>query len=326
MTNRKLLRTGVRGMTGLGLMAALTLAAPTGIATTAAAADGGSAADCVDVHGHSNARVAEGTDAAADPNTVTEAEAEAFNKQLEERVDELRGADNKLPAGKVKIKTYVHVITKKDGTGKVSKKLIKKQMSVINDGFGGKTSKKAAGGKFRFVIKKIDVTKNNKWYDWKLVNDQETPTIIQAKKKLHKGTKKDLNIYIAGLQDGLLGYATFPGGPVKRDGLVILNESMPGGDSAPYNKGDTATHEIGHWMGLFHTFQGGCADEDKVKDTPAQNDGNNIFKCKTKLNTCSSPGKDPVHNFMNYSNDKCMNMFTKGQQQRMNKVWKNFRA
>ena len=141
------------------------------------------------------------------------------------------------------------------------------------------------------------------------------------------GGYADLNVYIAGLGSGLLGYATFPGEELALDGLVLLNESLPGGSAAPYNLGDTATHEIGHWLGLFHTFEGGCSEPgDFVSDTPAQLDGDNIFFCNESDDTCPKPGLDPVHNFMSYGDDFCLDRFTEGQNRRQIATWLGQRA
>ena len=95
---------------------------------------------------------------------------------------------------------------------------------------------------------------------------------------------------------------------------------------APYNQGDTATHEVGHWLGLLHTFENGCVQPgDAVEDTPYQANGLNIFECDESLDTCAQPGTDPVHNFMNYSNDLCLDRFTPGQSRRMTDTWLAFR-
>jgi hypothetical protein len=103
---------------------------------------------------------------------------------------------------------------------------------------------------------------------------------------------------------------------------------MPGGSTEPYNEGDTATHEIGHWLQLFHTFQDGCTHSgDRVKDTPSQDDGGNIFYCRTRNDTCPAiRGYDPVRNFMSYGDDTCLNQFTDGQSRRMQRAWYTFRA
>jgi hypothetical protein len=78
----------------------------------------------------------------------------------------------------------------------------------------------------------------------------------------------------------------------------VLNASLPGGHAEPFNLGDTLTHEVGHWLGLFHTFQGGCSKPgDSVADTPQQADGGNIFDCTPSLDTCAAPGTDLVRNF-----------------------------
>ena len=229
----------------------------------------------------------------------------------------------------VRVRTVVHVITREDGTGGVTREQVRRQIRVLNRSYRGVTSRRAANAHIRFVLRRVDRTANDTWYAWDLnLNGTETASVREAKRRLHRGTRATLNIYVAGLQDGFLGYATFPRDrPLKQDGVVLLDESLPGGSEAPYNKGDTATHEVGHWLGLFHTFQGGCRTPgDRVRDTPYQLDGSNVFDCDTSADTCARPGKDPVHNFMGYAADGCLNSFTRGQGQRMRKAWFAHRA
>ena len=163
------------------------------------------------------------------------------------------------------------------------------------------------------MLKRADYARNNDWFDWDSLEpgDTENGRPARPSAHCHRGGWKALNVYTTNFADvGLLGYATFPDeGKLKLDGVVVLNESLPGGLSgAVQRRRHGSLTRVGHWLGLFHTFQGGCkAPGDHVKDTPYQ-----ARRCRTSraatspLDTCKQPGMDPVHNFMSYGDDPCL--------------------
>ncbi|CAE6438620.1 unnamed protein product [Rhizoctonia solani] len=164
----------------------------------------------------------------------------------------------------------------------------------------------------------------------------------EMKQTLRKGGAADLNVYSVGSivdpstgEPGILGYATFPSSYVtnpKDDGVVFLYSTVPKGSEAPFNLGRTLTHEVGHWTGLYHTFEdhqngrgSGCsAPGDHVVDTPPEDSP--AFGCPIGRDSCPQGGVDPIHNFMDYTNDACMNEFTTGQIVRLKEQILTFRG
>ncbi len=127
-----------------------------------------------------------------------------------------------------------------------------------------------------------------------------------------------LNIWVCNMSGGILGYAQFPGGTAATDGVVINTTAFgnTGNVLAPYNTGRTATHEIGHWLNLYHIWGDASCGSDLVADTPTQktsNGGCPTYPHKTCNNTTSG---DMFMNYMDYTNDACMYMFTNGQKDR----------
>ncbi|WP_312874804.1 zinc metalloprotease [Actinomadura litoris] len=222
-------------------------------------------------------------------------------------------------AAPINVPVYFHVLH--DGaSGNVSDAGIRRQITVLNDSYGGRNG--GADADVTFRLQAIDRTDNAQWYA-----DPERYERTY-KPRLRKGGKNTLNLYSAYIGGDLLGWSTFPWkyrSEPEMDGVTIHYASMPGGSIEHFNKGFSATHEVGHWLGLYHTFQDGCGGMgDRVADTPAERDPTN--GCPSGKDTCPAPGEDPVHNYMDYSYDTCMTSFTPGQATRVHKSWAAYRA
>lgn len=133
-----------------------------------------------------------------------------------------------------------------------------------------------------------------------------------------------LNMWVCNIGGGILGYAQFPGGSLSTDGVVMSPQYFGSSDkgtgfylSAPFDKGRTATHEVGHWLNLRHIWgDGNCNADDFVSDTPVS--GNPNYGCPNyPTNSCSAAGNDMTMNYMDYVDDACMYMFSAGQRSRM---------
>lgn len=227
------------------------------------------------------------------------------------------------------INVHVHIITDSGGNGDVTS-LVPAQIDVLNAAY--------ASAGFTFNLKSVETIANDAWFN----AAAESPDEITMKNTLRRGGSRALNIY-TGVNDGsLLGWATFPSdydADPKYDGVVALYASFPGGGAVAtdipeepdgvlnYAGGDTMTHEVGHWLGLFHTFQGGCNKKgDRIDDTPSEAEPQ--FYC-VQRDSCTGPkhlGVDPIHNFMDYVDDDCMDHFTTDQDERMRDMFQKFRA
>ncbi len=133
-------------------------------------------------------------------------------------------------------------------------------------------------------------------------------------------SKKYLNIWVCNLFGRTLGYSVYPGGPANKDGVVIKCSAFgtTSNVAAPYNKGRTATHEIGHWLGLKHLWGDVDCGDDGIDDTPTQQTYNNYCPSFPHTSSCSiNTLGDMFMDFMDFTDDACMNMFTQGQKNKM---------
>ncbi|KXT02297.1 hypothetical protein AC578_249 [Pseudocercospora eumusae] len=240
--------------------------------------------------------------------------------------------------GPINITTYVHIVTTPSKKTSVTPEMLMNQMQVMNDAY-------SQIGIF-FTVADVDLTINKEWASAALGS---TP-MRNMKRSLRKGTYSSLNLYfMSDVRDqygmtGLLGQCYFPhaaanASTLALDGCVILSDTLPGGNQTGYNHGFTAVHEVGHWFGLFHVFQmddyfmnrplfscTGVGDGDMVDDTPPQSTMTVGCPADNTKDSCpNSPGFDSIHNFMDYSSDRCLTEFTPGQGDRARAKYREMR-
>lgn len=227
-------------------------------------------------------------------------------------------------ADEIVVPTYIHVVNTGESVaeGNVAEEAIAKQIEVMNAGF--------ASSNVKFALEGVTRSTNAEW----AVNAMDDKVWRNMSLSLRQGGPETLNMYAVPKLttadgQGLLGVAVFPSEYRRNpetDGVRLIGGSFPGGAAKPYDLGKTATHEVGHWMGLYHVFQGGCFGfGDEVRDTPASKVN---YGCPAKgTDSCKlRQGTDDFSNFMDYVDDGCMDHFTPGQSKRMRAAWKMFRA
>ena len=228
------------------------------------------------------------------------------------------GTDAAATIASASVPVYIHVMLDKNGNGNVTATQITNQIAELNQDFGGGESTAAANTGFTFYKAGVDRYYNSTWHA-----DRQSTTY---RSKTRLGGANALNIWLVDFN--YLGIATFPwdyASNPKIDGIRVQYSSLPGGSITNYNEGKTATHEAGHWFGLYHTFQGGCTStNDEVADTPAQS--SSTSGCPTGRDSCSLPGLDPINNYMDYSYDNCYNQYTPNQSSRISQMWTAYRG
>ncbi len=227
---------------------------------------------------------------------------------------------------------FIHIV---DGNnGKVTADQRKKQIQVLNDAY------QTTNVKFDYDENSTIVKDNATWFQM----GHGTPAERAAKEALHKDPKKFLNFYTCAPPGGLLGWATFPwdlGSKPELDGVVLAFDTLPDGAASRFNEGDTGTHEVGHWCGLYHTFQDACTMEnDRIADTlshaiqfgtPNHVQTNNAV-CQDQRLTAPFDDSEKAQldniakNFMNYVDDNWMDRFTPDQVTRIKQMIMVYRS
>ncbi len=251
---------------------------------------------------------------------MTQAKYNAQAKNISDCTKTLTTISNEYwPTGlTLNMPVWFHVIHKSNGDGNVTDAAITAQMQVLNEDYAALANTMGSNGynsKIQFTLEGITRTQNDNWF-----NDDDNEATYKS--ILAVDTDENVNIYTT-TADGYLGYAYFPQDSAwagDLDGIVLNHAAVGGRNNSyyPYNQGRTLVHEMGHYLGLFHTFEGGSACEngydtgDFILDTPAESQAH--FGC-TPTTTCGS--NDPIDNYMSYSDDSCMDRFSPEQANRM---------
>lgn len=221
--------------------------------------------------------------------------------------------DNRADPSPISIAWHVIFTNQTVEGGYLNETTINASVSALNDHYSG------IG--VNFTLDHVDYSQNTTWF---IETDPIYKTVeLEMKSALRVGDVATLNIYTVGFgtshNNELLGFATFPwwyANSTIDDGVVILHSTVPGGSKLHYDEGKTLTHEVGHWLGLYHPFQGGCyGDGDFVSDTAPQVKPS--YGCPVSQDSCIGGGPDNIHNFMDYSYDSCLDSFTPGQATRL---------
>lgn len=219
------------------------------------------------------------------------------------------------------VDVYFHIMMTTDGQGVITDGQVDQQMQVLRDAFHG----------VKFNLKPVARITNDVWHYAAIGSTEE----MAMKAQLRQGGADALNIYTGNppiyWSWGVFPftYATNP----SYDGIVLDYRVLPGGLNPNYDRGFQLVHQVGHWMGLYNTYEGGCAhfgtDGDEVRDTPAAGWGTS-YDCMP-VDSCpgvtrGEKGEDLIHNFMAGGYDSCADSFTQGQRDRMRAMWRVFRG
>nr|WP_294937587.1 zinc metalloprotease [uncultured Flavobacterium sp.] len=252
------------------------------------------------------------------------------NPQLAIKMNEIESfteraiAEGRLVNGKIQIPVVVNVLYRTSAEN-ISQSQIQSQIDVLNKDFNAQNSDfnkvpslfsgvKANVG-ISFVLDAV-YRKSTTKTSWG-TNDAMKKTTQGGLNPTSPTTK--LNLWVCTIGGGILGYAQFPGGSSSTDGVVIDSRYLgtTGTATAPFNLGRTATHEVGHWMNLRHIWGDSTCGNDYVSDTPLHNTANYGVPSYPHYSTCSGNPVEMTMNYMDYTDDKAMYMFSNAQKSRM---------
>lgn len=245
-------------------------------------------------------------------------------EQFTQRVIADPSAFRLLANGTIELPVVVNVLYRTTAEN-ISAAQIQSQIDVLNEDFSATNadynatstynSVKSGNIAIRFVLDQV-IRKSTTKTSW-TTNDAVKKTAQGGLNPTSPTTK--LNLWVCNLGGGILGYAQFPGGSSSTDGVVIDNNAFgrTGTATAPFNKGRTATHEVGHWLNLRHIWGDATCGNDLVGDTPVHNTANYGCPAAGHKSTCSGQPVEMTMNYMDYTDDACMYMFSLGQESRM---------
>lgn len=263
---------------------------------------------------------------------------EARMQQIEEftrqRIQEM-GPQESISGNIITIPVVVHVIYR-TAQENISAAQIQSQIDVLNEDFRRTNAdadnrwSQAVDTEIQFCLASVDPNGNPTTGITRKSSTTTAWGTNDAMKRASSGgvdawnTGEYLNMWVCNIGGGILGYAQFPGGSAATDGVVMgpqyFGSSQKGTGfylSAPFDLGRTTTHEVGHFLNLRHIWgDGGCSVDDFVSDTPTSDAPN--YGCTPTHVSCSST--DMVQNYMDYSDDGCMNLYTAGQKARMRAI------
>jgi len=256
------------------------------------------------------------------------------NPELQSKMDEiernLETNQNLMKIGRLvngvyEIPVWVNVLYRTTAEN-VSQTQIQSQIDVLNEDFGGTnvdntlvpstfSALKAGNCNIRFVLQGV-TRKSTTKTSWRTDNSMKVASkggIAPTQPTIY------MNLWVCTLANGILGYAQFPGGASSTDGVVITGTAFgrTGTAAAPFNKGRTATHEVGHWLNLRHIWGDATCGSDLVTDTPTHNTANYGCPAAGHRSTCTGTPIEMTMNYMDYTDDACMYMFSLGQKSRM---------